>query len=63
MKNNRFDIARLGQFFYVWDATRTWPTPLTDQGTAANIDNPQERRFFQLPLEEAKALSAKLNAR
>lgn len=59
---NRFDIARLGQFFYVSDIRRAWPTPLTHAGTPADITKDAERHYFQLTIEEARELAAHLNA-
>jgi hypothetical protein len=60
--NNRFDLCRLNQFFYVTDVRRTIPYVLTHAGTPADINNASERHYFQLTLEEAKELAAHLNA-
>jgi len=61
MTNNRYDRAKLNTGWIVTDRRSAQLTAMTDQGTWADITNPDQVRFFGLTQDEAKTIVDKLN--
>lgn len=61
MDNNRYDRAKLNNGWIVTDRRSSQLVALTDQGTWADIANPDQVRFFGLSESDSKQIVDKLN--